>query len=354
MKKGLDFFAFNTNFFEDDKIALTEAEHDHIGGYIAVRLMCKIYDVEGYYCKWDEDARLLFAKKIGVNLNTLTDVVDTLIRREFFSKDMFEKFQILTSRAFQRQYAAGSSRRQHTTIKKEHLLIPQGEISKFGNLRIEDNAIQGQQKPTNSGLPSRPGQNNPAPAPQPATTAGAEMPGATITRKKTKTPTRRLNDELRILSEFFFRNFASPENQLDKFIRHNELAHQNNGGWKKMSTTTRLAACIEWKQLDDNKKPITDIRFKSEEEKAFLEVWKSLFNTLAYQYDAPEDILLAMMRDCVKWKHSQDFYGTGKVPNEYQLGCPQELVDYFNANQSIVEPVFRPLIKSEPLRYVAL
>lgn len=351
MKKGLDFFAFNTNFFEDDKIALTEAEHGHIGGYIAVRLMCKIYDVEGYFCKWDDDAKLLFAKKIGVNVNTLIEVVNTLIRREFFSKELFEKYHILTSRAFQRQYAAGSSRRQHTSIKKEHLLIPLGEISKYGNLRIEDDTIQGQQKPATSGLPSRPGQNNPAPAPTPV--GVAEMPGATITRKKAKTPSRKLNDELRILSEFFFRNFVSPEKELDKFIRNNELSHQSTGGWAKMSSNVRLIACVEWKQMDDNKKPITDIRFKSNEEQAFLKVWKTLFNLLAYQYEAPDDILLAMVRDCVKWNHSVDFYGKGNVPNEFQLGCPQILIDYLSANQSIVEPVFRPLIKSEPLRYYA-
>ena len=120
-----------------------------------------------------------------------------------------------------------------------------------------------------------------------------------------------------------------------------------------MSTSIRLAACVEWKQLDDNKKPVTEVRFKTDEEKEFLKAWKSLFDTLAYQYDAPEEILLAMVRDCVKWRHSRDVYGSGKVPNEYQLGCPQELIDYLNVNQSVVEPVFRPVIKSEPLKYYA-
>lgn len=352
MKKGLDFFAFNVNFFDDDKIGLTEAEHEHIGGYIAVRLMCKIYDVEGYYCEWGEDAMLLFAKKIGVGSKTLRAVVETLVKREFFNKDMYEKYQILTSRAFQRQYAAGSSRRHSVNIKAEYLLIPRNELPKYGNLRIDGEAAA-QQKPSNAGLPERPGQASPAPAPQP-TAAPAEVPGATITRKRSRPASRKLNDELRILSEFFWRNFVSPEKQLDKFIRHNELTHQNTGGWAKMNSNLRLVACVEWKQLDDNKKPITNVRFQTEEQKAFLDAWKTLFNMLAYQYDAPEDILTGMVRDCVKWVHVQDYYKKGNIETGYQLGCPKEVVDYLNANQSVVEPVLRPLIKNESLKYVAV
>ena len=121
-----------------------------------------------------------------------------------------------------------------------------------------------------------------------------------------------------------------------------------------MSTTLRLAACVEWQQLDDNKKPITKVRFQTEEQKAFLDMWKSLFNTLAYQYDAPEDILTGMLRDCVKWAHIQDFYHRGDIETGVQLGCPQEVIDYLNTNQPVVEPLFRPLIKGEPLKYVAL
>lgn len=352
MKKGLDFFMFNTNFFEDDKIGLTEGEHSWRGGYIAVRLMCKIYDIEGYFCQWDEDARFLFARKLGCDAKELSAVAETLVKRGFFNAEMYEKYQILTSRAFQRYYASGASRRNVVSIKREYLLIPKNELPRYGNLHIEGDAA-GQQAPANAGLPARPGQGNPAPAPKPATTTvAAGAPCATITRKGAKAPARKLNDELRILSDFFFRNFVSPERQLDKFIRHNELSNRNNGGWAKMSTTLRLAACVEWKQLDDNKKPITEMRFKTDEQRAFLDVWKTLFNALAFQYDAPEEILTDMMRDNVKWVPRLEYMG--KVQHEYQLGASPALIEYFQNNQSIVEPVLRPLVKGHQLQYVAL
>ena len=44
---GLDYFSFNVDFFDDDKLALIEGEFGIKGAYIAIRLLCKIYK-EGY------------------------------------------------------------------------------------------------------------------------------------------------------------------------------------------------------------------------------------------------------------------------------------------------------------------
>ena len=94
MKNGIEYFPLNTNFFDDDKIALVEVDHGFLGSYVLLRIISKIYDSEGYYCHWGEDERKLFAKRIGGNefdLEKLDKIVESSLSREFFDRGMYEK-----------------------------------------------------------------------------------------------------------------------------------------------------------------------------------------------------------------------------------------------------------------------
>ena len=57
-KVGIDYFSFDVDFFNDDKIQLIEAEFGIKGSITAIRLLCKIYN-EGYFYGWGEDQCLL-------------------------------------------------------------------------------------------------------------------------------------------------------------------------------------------------------------------------------------------------------------------------------------------------------
>ena len=109
---GIEFYPFNVDFFDDDKIALIEGEFGMKGSVIAIRLLCKIYR-EGYYYKWGDDECLIFAKKTGADIvpNTIREVVNGLLRRSFFDKGVFEQFGILTSRGIQQRYFDAVRRR---------------------------------------------------------------------------------------------------------------------------------------------------------------------------------------------------------------------------------------------------
>lgn len=131
---GIDYFSFNVDFFNDDKLQLIEAEFNIKGSYIAVRLLCKIYH-EGYYYQWGDDECLLFSKSIGNGIvpNTIKEVLAGLIRRSFFDKGVFEKFGILTSAGIQRRYFEAVKRRQNVEVRAELLLI---DVSKYSNVDI--------------------------------------------------------------------------------------------------------------------------------------------------------------------------------------------------------------------------
>lgn len=131
---GIEYFPFNVDFFDDDKVALIESEFGIKGTAIAIRLLCKIYR-EGYYYKWGDDECQIFAKKAGADIvpNTVNEVVKGLVRRSFFDKGVFDSFKVLTSRGIQQRYFEATRRRQRVEVIKEYLLI---DSSKFANLVI--------------------------------------------------------------------------------------------------------------------------------------------------------------------------------------------------------------------------
>lgn len=125
IKTGIDYFPFDVEFFSDDKIQLIESEFGMKGGYIAIRLLCKIYK-EGYYYKWGTDECLLFTRSLGVegvSKNFVDEVISGLIRRCFFDKRCFDKFEILTSKGIQKRYFEATSRYKKVEVIKEYLLI---------------------------------------------------------------------------------------------------------------------------------------------------------------------------------------------------------------------------------------
>ncbi|HKR03484.1 MAG TPA: DUF4373 domain-containing protein [Bacteroidia bacterium] len=107
IKEGLDYFPFNVDFFEDDKIQFVSGRFGEKGEVIAIKLLCKIYKDKGYYYQWGDDEAILFAKRVGNIQHTLVnDVVHELVKRDFFHKIIFDSFKILTSAGIQKRYVA--------------------------------------------------------------------------------------------------------------------------------------------------------------------------------------------------------------------------------------------------------
>jgi len=123
-KSGLDYFSFDIDFFNDEKIEFVSARFGIVGEIITIKLLCKIYK-NGYYLEWDEDKCLLFSKKAGDNISTETvnNVISELVKRGFFNKKLFDKYKILTSHGIQKRYSEAVRRRKNVVIYKEYLLL---------------------------------------------------------------------------------------------------------------------------------------------------------------------------------------------------------------------------------------
>lgn len=118
----LTYFPFDVDFFEDDKIQLIEAEFGIKGVFITIRLLCKIYKENGYFYQWGDDQCLLFAKNAGNGIvsNLVQEVINGLIKRSFFDKEMYDSFNILTSKAIQNRFIKALERSKEIVIFKEY------------------------------------------------------------------------------------------------------------------------------------------------------------------------------------------------------------------------------------------
>lgn len=141
-KTGLDYFPLDCHM--DEKVELIEAEYGLKGFAIIVKLYQSIYSGFGYYCEWSPEISVLWAYRLGCTQgvaignvgnscdervlsgfpkNLINEVVSAAIRRDIFSKDLFEKYGILTSSGIQKRYLSACYERKQIEMKKEYLLI---------------------------------------------------------------------------------------------------------------------------------------------------------------------------------------------------------------------------------------
>lgn len=132
MKYGIPYFPLDCVL--DEKFELIEAEFGLTGFAIVVKLLQRIYGGQGYYCEWTNEVALLFAKRHNAGGSVVSEIVEASIRRGIFDCNMFEKYQILTSKGIQGRYLKAVDRRKQIEIKKEYLLLKCDQISE--NVRI--------------------------------------------------------------------------------------------------------------------------------------------------------------------------------------------------------------------------
>lgn len=138
-KKGLDYFPLDIDFFEDEKIQFINARFGIKGEAIIIRILAKIYR-NGYYLKFGEDERLLFAKGVGdISLHScVNDVVNESVKRGLFDKDIFDKFETLTSKGIQRRFLQAVERRKTIEWIQDFSLIDINDYINEINVNINN------------------------------------------------------------------------------------------------------------------------------------------------------------------------------------------------------------------------
>lgn len=122
-KVKLDWFKLDCQM--DDKIELIEAEFGLTGFALVVKLFQRIYGGQGYYCEWNADVALVFARKVGVGANVVSEIISACIRRGIFDERMLSEFGILTSHGIQTRYFESDAiqRRKLENLNPKYLLV---------------------------------------------------------------------------------------------------------------------------------------------------------------------------------------------------------------------------------------
>ena len=153
-KSGLDYFPLCCQ--QDDKLNLIEAEFGIKGSAVVFKLFQRIYGEQGYYCEWNNEVDLLFSSRVcglAVGDKFVSEVVNAALKRNLFSKEIYTKYHVLTSKGIQERYFIAVKRRKCVEIFKEYLLVSADQIpnnvsiiSKNADIIAENDSINGQTK----------------------------------------------------------------------------------------------------------------------------------------------------------------------------------------------------------------
>ena len=115
-KKGLSYFPFDIDIFEDEKLFDLQNQYGPLGEVIYLRLLCLVYK-NGYYFRFDSKEKLaaMIIRSIGnrwvKDKKTVVGVIDYLAEINLFSSELMQR-NILTSRGIQSRYRLVTERRQ--------------------------------------------------------------------------------------------------------------------------------------------------------------------------------------------------------------------------------------------------
>lgn len=122
-RNGVDYFPLDVNL--DSKFKFIEIKFGLEGFALIIKLFQAIY-AAGYWLEFNEDERLLFSYEVNVDINRVNAVILEAIARNIFDKELYDKYEILTSVGIQRRYKEITKRRKELEVIDEYVLLDGG------------------------------------------------------------------------------------------------------------------------------------------------------------------------------------------------------------------------------------
>jgi len=125
----VDYFSFDVDFFEDEKIEPISGEFGAKGEIVAIKLLCAIYR-NGYYTSWNEQLKMTLSNRCKVSHDLINQIILRLVKYNFFDENLFEKENIITSKAIQRRFKEATRKRKiEYEILDFWLILNENEVS---------------------------------------------------------------------------------------------------------------------------------------------------------------------------------------------------------------------------------
>jgi hypothetical protein len=129
-KQGLDYFFMDTTIEDDEKILAVESDHKCLGFTVFVKMLCRIYKTHGYFIMFTPKQQKIYSNSINVDNNSFVAVINACIEEQLFNRELYEKYQILTSRSIQSRFLQSTKRRKSVQMIKDFCVLARSEVIK--------------------------------------------------------------------------------------------------------------------------------------------------------------------------------------------------------------------------------
>lgn len=121
--KGVEYFPLNVNFINDLKVRKLLLSCGAEAIAVLIYLLSTIYKDEGYYVEIHEDEIDLIALDVNVTPEFVLEVINKACEVRFFNVNLYENFNILTSKGIQERYLKITERRKKSVVITQFNLI---------------------------------------------------------------------------------------------------------------------------------------------------------------------------------------------------------------------------------------
>jgi hypothetical protein len=175
IKRGLDYFPFDVDFFQDIRIRKLIKYQGGKAVTVYALLLCTIYK-NGYYAEWDKELPFIISEQSGYTEAYIQEVIDCCLNIGLLSKVMCESDKVLTSKGIQERYRRICSSSRRNSVIAEYNLIPAEEKT--------ENSQSPQKSTEKSPQQQKPKEAKPSP-----TLCSAKSPSPTLCSAKSPSPT---------------------------------------------------------------------------------------------------------------------------------------------------------------------
>jgi hypothetical protein len=128
--KGVEYFPLNVNFINDLKVRKLLLSCGAEAIAVLIYLLSTIYKDEGYFVEIHEDEIDLIALDVNVTPEFVLEVINKACEVRFFDVNLYNNFNILTSKGIQERYLKITERRKNSVV-----------ITQFNLINVYNNSI---------------------------------------------------------------------------------------------------------------------------------------------------------------------------------------------------------------------
>lgn len=143
--KGVEYFPLNVNFINDLKVRKLLLSCGAEAIAVLIYLLSTIYKDEGYYVEIHEDEIDLIALDVNVTPEFVLEVINKACEVRLFDVNLYNNFNILTSKGIQERYLKITERRKNSVVITQFNLI-----NVYNNsVNVNNNSINVDNNPVN-------------------------------------------------------------------------------------------------------------------------------------------------------------------------------------------------------------